>query len=392
MLSIKEKDNLLVISAACFTSVNRKIYHYFNNDTYNVKIIVPIKMKFSGKIKYADPPEIDDPEIIFLELIGENSRIYFFKELYKYLKLNKAKFIIIDNEISSFLSILVGIWALFNETRVYCICYENITLSFFESVKKNGVRSILNSFFKFFLLNLSKILIKNVIVINNESSKLYQEYGFKNTNKIPLGFDKNLFEINNVSRNHIRKNNNLDKVVISYFGRICFEKGIHILLKALKLIENENWLLMIDEFSDYETTYTNELKILINQSKLNHKIIYVNPSHKSIADYMNASDIVVLPSISTNKWVEQYGRVIPEALACGKVVIGSNVGAIPMLIDKYGFLFSEGDFNSLSIMLNSIINNISFYLSDEYKKKVSLYALQNLSIDCQYKLMKQILN
>ena len=46
---------------------------------------------------------------------------------------------------------------------------------------------------------------------------------------------------------------------------------------------------------------------------------------------MRLSDIIVLPSLHE----EQYGRVIQESAACGSIVIGSKIGAIPeILIDN----------------------------------------------------------
>ncbi|MEM1583004.1 MAG: glycosyltransferase family 4 protein, partial [Candidatus Bathyarchaeia archaeon] len=51
--------------------------------------------------------------------------------------------------------------------------------------------------------------------------------------------------------------------------------------------------------------------------------------------YYSMSDIVVVPSLQ-----EAFGLVVSEAMACGKPVIGTNVGGIPdQIIDGYnGFL------------------------------------------------------
>ena len=44
---------------------------------------------------------------------------------------------------------------------------------------------------------------------------------------------------------------------------------------------------------------------------------------------MKQSDLTIVPS----EWNEQYGRVIQESAACGSIVIGSRIGAIPEILN-----------------------------------------------------------
>jgi glycosyltransferase involved in cell wall biosynthesis len=59
--------------------------------------------------------------------------------------------------------------------------------------------------------------------------------------------------------------------------------------------------------------------------------------------YLNCMEVLVLPSLTTPKWKEQFGRVIIEAQACEVPVIGSDSGAIPEVIEKAGFIFPEAN-------------------------------------------------
>jgi glycosyltransferase involved in cell wall biosynthesis len=70
---------------------------------------------------------------------------------------------------------------------------------------------------------------------------------------------------------------------------------------------------------------------------------------------MNASDAIVIPSISSSTWVEQYGRVAPKALACGKLVIASKTGALPELIADAGILVEENNSNALTNILRQLV-------------------------------------
>ena len=58
---------------------------------------------------------------------------------------------------------------------------------------------------------------------------------------------------------------------------------------------------------------------------------------------MNALHVLILPSLTTASWKEQFGRVLIEAGACGVAVIGSSSGAIPEVVGDAGLIFSEGD-------------------------------------------------
>src|SRR5262249_16235872 len=52
---------------------------------------------------------------------------------------------------------------------------------------------------------------------------------------------------------------------------------------------------------------------------------------------------LVVPSRTAAHWKEQFGRIIIEAQACGVIVVGSNSGEIPNVIDDPARIFPEGD-------------------------------------------------
>jgi glycosyltransferase involved in cell wall biosynthesis len=59
---------------------------------------------------------------------------------------------------------------------------------------------------------------------------------------------------------------------------------------------------------------------------------------KGVAKYMNAMDVMVLPSRE-----EGFGAVVIEAQACGTCVIGSSNGGIPEAIDFEEYVVKEGE-------------------------------------------------
>src|SRR6185312_5348201 len=66
---------------------------------------------------------------------------------------------------------------------------------------------------------------------------------------------------------------------------------------------------------------------------------------------MHALEILVLPSRRVGMWAEQFGRVLVEAMAAGKIVVGSSSGAIPEVIGDGGFVFEENNALSLEATL-----------------------------------------
>ena len=98
---------------------------------------------------------------------------------------------------------------------------------------------------------------------------------------------------------------------------------------------------------------------------LSNKIEFVSPSHKEMGLLINSLDIIVMPSISTDSWIEQYGRIAVESLACGKPVIASNCGSLPFILNKYGQIFNEGSVPQLTELLNGTVEIIDNFSSEE---------------------------
>lgn len=73
-----------------------------------------------------------------------------------------------------------------------------------------------------------------------------------------------------------------------------------------------------------------------------------------IPDVIRSCDVVVLPSITTPHWKEQFGRVLIEAMACGVPVVGSDSGEIPRVVGDAGLIVPEGDSETLSAALRRL--------------------------------------
>ena len=68
-------------------------------------------------------------------------------------------------------------------------------------------------------------------------------------------------------------------------------------------------------------------------------------------------DIFVLPSLTRPNWVEKFGRVLIEAMACGIPVIGSSAGEIPVVLGEAGIIVPEGNATELKQKIKELIEN-----------------------------------
>ena len=112
-------------------SINRNIYKLFIKQGFKLEIVVPKYLYFPSGKKYAEPIEIDDPNIHYLELNTSNPRIYFYKGLFKVLENTKPSIIILDNDPVSYLSLILGLWSKKKNVKLFCISCENQSLKIF---------------------------------------------------------------------------------------------------------------------------------------------------------------------------------------------------------------------------------------------------------------------
>jgi glycosyltransferase involved in cell wall biosynthesis len=121
--------------------------------------------------------------------------------------------------------------------------------------------------------------------------------------------------------------------------RLVAEKGVHHLLEAAAGLPGA-WEMRIAGDGPEKA----RLVALAQALGIGEKVRFAGaiPSTK-MAAFLQQLDILVLPSLTTRRWKEQFGRVLIEAMACERVVVGSDSGEIPHVIGEAGLVFPEGD-------------------------------------------------
>jgi glycogen synthase len=135
-----------------------------------------------------------------------------------------------------------------------------------------------------------------------------------------------------------------------FVGRLVSDKGIDLLLRALKLLQNDNLFpeLTIVGSGPDET----ELRRLSQDLGLDQQITFVaSRSGVPLAEMLNQHRIMVVPS----RWAEPFGIVALEAIASGCAVVGSEQGGLKEAIGPCGLTFENGNIAALASQLKRLL-------------------------------------
>lgn len=369
---------LLAISPSCHQPVNRAVYRELAGRGIPVYLAVPRRHFVGGAWRETPPHPAQGYTLDHVELKGTNLRLQRVAGMRGLVRKARPTHIFVDADPASLLLVqaVFGGWG----AKLSAITAENLPAepraALVEAMRKADARGLANVMVKSVLRGLTRPLIDRVFTLSEDGSRVVTAMGLKAT-KVPLGYDPSLFCIQPAdTRAATRARLGLTAPTVAYFGRLVPEKGVHLLVDALASLPDRDWQLLLDDFSASGGTYARELSRRIEASGISDRVVFFASSHEGMPDYMNAADLVVLPSVSTSKWKEQYGRVIQEAQACGRVVIGSNSGAIPEVLDGHGHVFPEGDVQALSALLQRLLEagvRIDMVAADSARRNRSIH-------------------
>ena len=180
--------------------------------------------------------------------------------------------------------------------------------------------------------------------------------------------------------------------VVSYVGRLETEKGIETLIRAFALLRQSSIpakLLVAGKplFSSEE--YISHLAALADSLGIKDDVKFLGHISNTQSLYQ-VSDVNVLPSL----WLEAFGRVIIEAMACGTPALGSRSGGIPEVLtgEFSDWLFTPGDELDLYAKLKGVINwrDTDPALSQRCRQHVVTNFSLNQTIDGIETILKQV--
>lgn len=147
--------------------------------------------------------------------------------------------------------------------------------------------------------------------------------------------------------------------VVGYIGRLVPAKGLQTLLEAVGGLKGD-WLLLVVGDGPFKARLAQEAA----RSGIGDRLVLVPPVPSvSVPSYLALMDVLVLPSLTTPNWKEQFGRVLIEAMACEVPVVGSDSGEIPFVVGEAGLVFGEGRSDQLRAHLERLLESADLRLS-----------------------------
>jgi len=204
---------------------------------------------------------------------------------------------------------------------------------------------------------ISKLVLRNadaVIALTRGMKTEMQKICSRDIFVVPNGIDLERFD--NLPRDEMRGKlqAKADDRLIIFVGRFRPEKGVTYLIEAMAIVSQRDQsarLLLVGEGPEED-----DLRQLVEQLNLGDVVNFVGQvSHERVPEYMAASDIFVLPSLS-----ESFGIVNLEAMAAGLPVVASKVGGVPEIIQEgeNGFLVEPGNPQQIAERVLLLLRNV----------------------------------
>lgn len=224
-------------------------------------------------------------------------------------------------------------------------------LGFRKLKKERKIVIVYHHFWKGFFRKLSYVLIAKrvdyVVVHTQLIMDKLTSYGVNNIRKFEYpGFGR----ICNKVRKHLPAR-------ILAFGSIRYDKGLDILLEALKLVKDDFFLYIVGEEIDFDKEYIDK-HISQYREKVFLDLRFVDDEEKE--RYFEETDIVVLPY---RRIFDGASGPLTDGVIKEKVIIGPNHGSIKHLIEEnhIGYVFCSESPYSLAEMISRAIRTDFIY-------------------------------
>lgn len=140
-----------------------------------------------------------------------------------------------------------------------------------------------------------------------------------------------------------------------FLGNIIPRKGLHVLIAALRHLDDYAWHLSIAGDCASDPAYAARMMRQVHAAHLSERIQFLGPlNERQLAAQLRTSHLLVLPSS-----YEGYGIAYLEGMSFGLPAVASTAGAAGEIITsgKNGFLVEPGDPPALARCLETVLKD-----------------------------------
>ncbi|GEM78167.1 glycosyltransferase family 4 protein [Vibrio superstes] len=239
---------------------------------------------------------------------------------------------------------------------IHCI-HNNVHLAY-EKIHKKSI-PFNNEIYKIHTPIFEDKKFKHIIANSNlAKSDLVSRFNISNSNitvVYPAVNEKKFHKKSESTRKNTRESLHIEsnEFLVGLITSGDFNKrGVDIFFNALLSIRKEN-IKRIKVLLIGEKSIPKDYLSIIEGSEVEKKIVLL-PIQDNIEDYFNALDVFILPSR-----IEEFGRVVAEAMACGcPIITNSDVGSSELATGlAKEFIYSNENTSVISKLIEEIMMN-----------------------------------
>lgn len=171
------------------------------------------------------------------------------------------------------------------------------------------------------------------------------------TDVVYNGFEPEVYQISKFERKQVRQQLGLEgRFLVGHFSRLSSWKGQHILIEALTYCPEDVTAVFVGEAMFDEQDYVQQLHEQVAVLGLKERVRFLG-FRSDVVPLMAACNLVAHTSTAP----EPFGRVIVEAMLCGRPVVAAKAGGAVELVEtgKTGWLVPPGNPQELAKVVNT---------------------------------------
>ena len=165
-----------------------------------------------------------------------------------------------------------------------------------------------------------------------------------------------------------------DLATFAYVGRLVSEKGLQLLLEAVKMLKDERYRFQVKIVGDGPER--GKLEVIAREFGLSSEVSFTGHLRgDALRDAVRDVTALVMPSICE----ETAGLAAIEHMMRGRLLIAADIGGLSEVVDGAGLKFQPGDIGDLAACMRRVLENRT--LVERLGRRAREWAVQKFGVD-----------